>query len=46
MTFLSWLLLDIKSVLVCPSVKVRVSVLCFSQDLPEEMWQVTQPNQL
>lgn len=46
MTFLNWLHLDIKSFLVCPSVEVRTSVLCFSQDLADEMWQEIRPNQL
>lgn len=32
-TFLSWLHLDIESLLVCSSVEIRTSVLCFSQDL-------------
>lgn len=46
MTFLNWLHLDIKSFLVCPSIEVRTSILCFSEDLPDEMWQEIHPNQL
>lgn len=37
---------DIISFPVCPSIEVRTSVLCFSQDLPHEMWQEIHPNQL
>lgn len=46
MTFLNWLHLDIKSFLVCASIEVRTSILCFSEDLTDEMWQEIHPNQL